>query len=69
MERIDYLLGFWIKDTTKKSEGKYKYFFANNIAEEEKIWKTAEKDVTALVQEYLKKGDVYLDVINLPQDN
>jgi len=38
-ERIDYLLGFWIKDTTKKGEGEYKYFFAKDISEEEKIWK------------------------------
>lgn len=39
-EGIDYLLGFWIKDkNSKATDGKYKYFFAKDKSEEEKIWK------------------------------
>lgn len=41
----------------------------NRDDESEKIWGNADKEVTELVKSYIDKGEeVYLDVINLPQD-
>lgn len=39
----------------------------NRSDKDEKIWGTAEKEVTSLIKSYLEKGDVYIDIINLPQ--
>jgi uncharacterized protein len=38
-QNIDYLLGILIKNVEKDGEAEYKYFFANDKSEEEKIWK------------------------------